>query len=210
MISHSKNFILVHVPRTGGTLVEAGLSHYGIVLQGESNFDSVYFKHAYARDIKRMMGDTYESYFKFSFVRNPWDWVVSNYAWNRGLHRCYIIGTPYEFDGRTPGRVPDWAKDMSFERWLPWWLEGFRPSQLALLTDATGSLLVDEVYRFESIDQAVGSICRCLNVEFVPLRVDTRGERTSADYRDYYTEETRRLVAEHFRTEIERFRYSFG
>jgi len=32
----------------------------------------------------------------------------------------------------------------------------------------------------------------------------------SADYRDYYTEKTRRLVAEHFREEIERFGYSFG
>jgi len=69
---------------------------------------------------------------------------------------------------------------------------------------------VDEVYRFESIDQAVASICRRLNVEFVSPRVDTRGGRMSADYRDYYTEETRRLVAEHFREEIERFRYSFG
>ena len=39
---------------------------------------------------------------------------------------------------------------------------------------------------------------------------EARGERTSADYRDYYAEETRRLVAEHFREEIERFRYSFG
>jgi hypothetical protein len=172
-----------------------------------ANFDSVYFKHACARDIKRMMGDTYESYFKFSLVRNPWDWVVSNYARNRRLHHCYVIGTPYGFDSRTPGRVPDCAKGMSFERW---WLERFRPSKIALLTDATGSLLVDGVYRFESIDQAVGSIRRRLNVEFVPPRVDTRGERTSADYRDYYTEETRRLVAEHFREEIERFRYSFG
>jgi Sulfotransferase family len=208
MISHSKKFILVHIPRTGGTLVEAGLSEYGIVLQGESNYHSLYFKHASARDIQRMMGDAYASYFKFSFVRNPWDWVVSNYAYNRGLHRCYVVGTEYEVSGRTPGRIPDWAKDLSFERWLPWWLEGFNPSQLALLTDAAGRLLVDDVYRFEAIHHRIDAICRRLDLEFLPRDVDSRGRRKSVEYRDYCTEKTRRMVAEHFSEEIRLFHYS--
>jgi hypothetical protein len=44
----SKDFILIHVPRTAGALLEAGSSHCGIVLQRASNFDRVHFKHAYA------------------------------------------------------------------------------------------------------------------------------------------------------------------
>jgi len=209
MISHTKRFILVHIPRTGGTVVEAGLSHLGIMLQGEQNYDSLYFKHASARAIKRMMGDAYGDYFKFSIVRNPWDWVVSNYAYNRGLHQCYVAGTRYEAM-RTPGRVPDWARDMSFEQWLRWWLDEFHPTQLALLADEAGNLLVDEVYRFETIRQDLDRICRRLNVEFVERPVDTRSKRKSADYRDYYTDETQRQVAAHFLKDIELFRYSFG
>lgn len=209
MISHTKRFILVHIPRTGGTLVEAGLGHHGIMLQGEQNYDSLYFKHATARDIKRMMGDAWEGYFKFSIVRNPWDWVVSNYAYNRGLHQCYVSGTRYEAM-RTPGKVPGWASEMSFESWLRWWLEEFNPSQHALLADGAGKLLVDEVYRFENIQQDIGAICRRLDIEFVPRPVDTRGKRKSADYRDYYTDETREQVAQHFRKDAELFGYTFG
>ena len=209
MISHSKKFILVHVPRTGGTLLEAGLSDHGIMLQGEPNYGSVYFKHATARDIRRMMGESWKDYFKFSIVRNPWDWVVSNYAYNRGLHQCYVAGTRYEAM-RTPGRVPDWAREMSFENWLRWWLDEFNPSQHALLADEAGNLLMDEVYRFETIRQDAGRICRRLGVEFVERPVDTRGKRTNADYRDDYTDDTRRQVADHFARDIELFGYSFG
>src|SRR6185369_14186637 len=144
MISHTRKFIMIHVPRTGGTIVEMGLGHHGIWLQGERNYGSLYFKHAFAKDVKRMMGELYDGYFKFTVVRNPWDWVVSNYAYNRGLHHCYVMGTRYEAE-RTPGRIPDWAKDMTFDDWLPWWLDAFNPSQLALFTDDAGGLLVDEV-----------------------------------------------------------------
>jgi hypothetical protein len=208
MISHAKKFILVHVPRTGGTLVEARLGHYGITLQGERNYASLYFKHALARDIRRMMGEEYERYFKFSVVRNPWDWVVSNYAYNRGLHQCYVGGTRYERE-RTPGRIPDWAKDMRFEDWLRWWLEEFKPSQLALLSDAAGGLLVDEVCRFETLREDLKRICRRLELQPVAREADTRSPQRDADYRNYYNEHSRQWVARHFAPEVERYGYSF-
>lgn len=209
MISHSKRFIFVHVPRTGGTLIEAGLRDHGIVLQGKANYDSLYFKHAPARAIKRLMGAAYDDYFKFGLVRNPWDWVVSNFAYNRGMHHCYVAGTPHEAL-RTPGRMPGWAKDMPFEPWLRWWLDELKPGQLALMEDEAGKLLVDEVYRFESIQQDRERLCQRLDVEFVPRAVDTRARTKRGDYREYYTPETRERVAHHFRREIEAFGYTFG
>jgi hypothetical protein len=98
---------------------------------------------------------------------------------------------------------------MSFERWLPTVAGTIQAEQDRLAHRRDRSLLVDGVYRFEHRpSRRFDPPAR--EREFVPPRVDARGERTSADYRDYYTEETRRLVAEHFREEIERFRYSFG
>lgn len=208
MISHSKRFIFVHVPRTGGTLIEAGLRDHGIVLQGKDNYESVYFKHASARAIKRLMGAAYDEYFKFGLVRNPWDWVVSNFAYNRGMHHCYVAGTPHEAL-RTPGRMPDWAKDMPFERWLRWWLDELRPGQLELMEDEAGKLLVDEVYRFENMHEDRERLCRRLGVEFVPRAVNTRARSKRGDYRGYFTAETREWVARHFRKEIETFAYTF-
>jgi hypothetical protein len=208
MISHSKRFIFVHVPRTGGTLIEAGLRDHGTVVQGKGNYDSLYFKHAAAREIKRKMGAAYDDYFKFGLVRNPWDWVVSNFAFNRGMHYCYVAGTPHEAL-RTPGKMPGWAKEMPFEPWLRWWLDELKPGQLALMEDEAGKLLVDEVYRFENIQQDRERLCRRLDVEFVPRPVNTRARDKRGDYREYYTAESREWVARHFRKEIEAFGYAF-
>jgi hypothetical protein len=67
-----------------------------------------------------------------------------------------------------------------------------------------------EVYRFERIDEGVGSICRRLNVELGSRAVDTWGQRTSTCDCDYRTKESRCRVADHFRGEIEQFDHSFG
>jgi hypothetical protein len=209
MISHSHRFILVHVPRTGGTLVEAWLGRYGIALQGERNYDSLYFKHAHAADMRRMMGEEFERYFRFAVVRNPWDWTVSNYAYNRGLHRCYTKGTRYD-GARTPGRVPDWARDQRFADWLPWWLEELRPSQAALFSDEAGALLVDEVCRFETLREDVARISARLGLEPALQRAaDTRSPGRAADYRTYYDAAARERVARHFAAEIARWGYAF-
>jgi len=208
MIGHARKFVFVHVPRTGGTLVEAALSHCGVALQGKRQYGSPYFKHAYARDIKRALGDVFGEYYKFSMVRNPWDWVVSNYTYNRGLHHCYVAGTRFE-EKRTPGRIPEWARDMSFEYWLRWWLDEFNPSQLVLLTDDTGALLIDEIYRFETLGADLKRICERLNCEPGARVADTRSRERGADYRAYFDDRTRRWVADHFERDRELGGYTF-
>lgn len=208
MISNTKRFIMVHIPRTGGTQVEAWLGHYGITLKGEHNRHSMYFKHAFARDIRRMMGTLYEEYFKFSVVRNPWDWVVSNYMFNRGLHLCYVSGTRYEIL-RTPGQIPPWAKDMTFDHWLRWWLDEFQPTQVGMLLDDVGRPLMNEVYKFESLRDDIQRLCTRLGLQIVERPADTRSHGRDPDYRSYYSERSRQWVAEHFRREVEQYGYAF-
>lgn len=43
-------------------------------------------RHDYALDIVEQLGpNRFESYFKFAFVRNSWDWLVSLYFFLRNL-----------------------------------------------------------------------------------------------------------------------------
>ena len=128
MISHTNKFIFIHIPKTGGTSVEAALADYGKLLQGPGNFHSIYFKHIPATRLQAMMGDEYENYFKFSIVRNPWDWLVSMYEFCRGFCYPFIYDTPYSL------RVPDEFRDMPFDEWIHWFHRTFRMQQCEIIT----------------------------------------------------------------------------
>ena len=201
MISHSKKFIFVHIPKTAGTSIMSVFGRHAITLQGHRNFDSLYFQHAYARDIARWMGDEFQRYFRF--VRDPWDWVASNYAFNRGLHRPYTRGTEYDI---SPS-VPEWAAEWSFDTWLPWWLSTFQPSQRALLLDEQGQSLVQTIIRFEDLGKEFPSLCRCCGLWPRRLpRVNRTANRQKKAH--YYSAESYQLVAEHFAEDIRLFGYT--
>ena len=34
--------------------------------------------------------DAFSRAFKFGIVRNPWDWAMSNYLFNSGVHMPYV------------------------------------------------------------------------------------------------------------------------
>ena len=204
MISHEHRFIFVHIAKTGGTSIEHGLEPYGKLLQGPENFESIYYKHAIASDLRRMLGPPeYETYFTFSFVRNPWDWIASNYAFNRGLARPFIIGTDYSISGK----VPVWGEAMTFDTWLPWWIEEFSPSQASVLTDEDGRLLVDFVGHFEQLEDDFRRVCARLGLPAAPLP-HLKATRNKKPYRQYYDATTEQLVLDHFKLDFELFGYS--
>lgn len=202
MISHRKRFIFVHIPKSGGTSVTWALRKFGIWQHNADQFESIYYKHAKASDLKRMLNSEFDHYFKFTVVRNPWDWAVSNYAFNRGLHGVFLRHTDL---AETP-KIPGWAADWGFKKWLRWWIDTCSPQQSTLLTDASGRLLVDKVIRFEELAAEFPRLC--LRLRIFPRRLphlyknEARGR-----YTDYYDDETSGWIAQHFATDVRNFGY---
>ncbi len=202
MISHDKSFIFIHIPKTGGTSIEQSLRPYGKVLQGLANRRSIYYKHATVVSLRRSLGPSaYDSCFRFSFVRNPWDWIVSQYSFNRGFSPPFVFDSPHPLWGR----VPPEFEDLSFAEWLPWWVETFGPSQTQMLLDENGEVSLDFIGRFERLKEDLHLLCDRLDLRPEPLPHLKASQHRA--FQEYYDTSTKRLVGEKFRADFELLGY---
>ncbi len=78
--------------------------------------------------------------------------------------------------------------------------------QIDWLCDSDGKLLVDFVGKVENLDEDFTYICRKIGID---RRLEHRNKSERGDYRDYYDDETRQIVADVFARSIEAFGYKF-
>ena len=150
-------------------------------------------KHTTAGQMQRMYPiGLFQEYYKFAFVRNPWDLMVSYYHYlqsRSGHHRSAKV--------QSLG---------SFEEYLAYEIKRDKISQTRFLTDPNGELLVDYVGCFESLAEHFNVICSELNID---TELEHRNSSRHRGYQSYYDATTRQMVAEHWRQDIEQFGYSF-
>lgn len=156
--------------------------------------------------------EQFSAYFKFSFVRNPWARLLSEY-----LYRNYLHHRSFKHFVLEKQPKPGW--DDKYRHVMP---------QFDMLHDAHGHLLVDYVGRFESLQVHFDHICTQLGIHDSKLphrnssgkgsRVRKRrirnmllrnGENIKTSLGDFYDSETREAVAQMYRKDIEAFGYQF-
>ena len=69
-------------------------------------------------------------------------------------------------------------------------------------------ILVDKVYRFEEMDEAIADLGQKLSIQIENKHVNKTSSREK-DYRKYYTKESAKIVADVYREDIEMFGYEF-
>jgi len=162
--------------------------------------------------VNRDVVATNPGFFKFGFVRNPWDYVFSLFL-DKEVGSGMLGQTDPE-ETRRRLRTPE-----NFRRFVeagacrrPTHLKMFfKQTQRSYLTDANGTLAVDHVARFERHDEEVKYLCDRLDVapQQVKNEQQNRSNREGASYREFYDSSARDLVARHFSEDIEAFDYSF-
>jgi hypothetical protein len=199
IISTGKRFVFAAFNKTGSTSLEKILKPYNNRLLYQSlklrykwqlNGDRV-FKHVRPYHIKLLLGEEkWANYFSFAFVRNPWSRTVSLY--------CYHRKMPEEWHLTQKG----------FREWV---LAGgtgtVKRSMSDFIRDDEGNDILSYVGRFESLDDDFLYICEKINVQ--PAKLPHLNRATLGNYRDYYDDETRDLIQEWCRQDIETFGYEF-
>jgi chondroitin 4-sulfotransferase 11 len=181
-------FIFIHINKTAGTSLGKviGLPHKRhlpvtrlVHLVGEKRFNKAY---------------------KFSVVRNPWDRAVSHYK--------YLARKKYYNVDPEKVSFKEWLIATYGDRKDPFYL--YNPimfaDQITWLTDANGNLRVDNIIRFENLEEEFKDVADVIGVSSELPRLNATEK---IHYSSFYDEETMEIVQRHSRRDIETFGYSF-
>lgn len=231
-ISHRYKFVFFSNPKTGSESVRLMLDPYSDIhcrRPSECNPDFPFYDHmrpVELRDVFAERGWEFGSYFKFTFVRNPWARLVSVYAaiLDRGL-AGRIRDAGNVLSRWTRGR--DMAPEVDgFRRWVRT-VEtsgrggGGKPhhrfrqkgtwSSAAFVGDGQGHELVDEFIRLEDAADRLPELALQLGLpDADQVRLPHVNVHRHPKYVSYYDDATALHVAQLYADDIARFGYRFG
>jgi hypothetical protein len=213
IISRGRRFILVHIPKTGGTALT-------LALEGRARADDILigdtpkararrgrlrglraagrlWKHATLADIDGLVtGAEVADFFTLTLVRNPWDRAVSYYHWLRAqsfAHPAVGLARTHDF----AGFMAHPQTQASFRLW-PYG---------AYMRDAGGVERCRLYARSEALEADLAPFWAHLGFRLTVPRVNESDR--PRDWRPLYDDATAALLADLCAEDIARFGYSF-
>lgn len=190
---HFYNCIFVHIPKTAGVSIS------------KSIFGNLAGGHKTIQIYQNLFGPYFDKYFKFAFVRNPWDRLYSAYTFLK--------------DGGFNEKDRKWSEAnlshfQDFEDFVINWLSKENSykkahfiSQHHFITNDKGKIAVDFLGRFENLIQDVEIICNKIGVKNT-LAHNNQSKR-AANYQEMYTPEMIAIVEKVYQKDISTFGYAF-
>lgn len=201
MIDDHRRLIFVHIQKTGGDAITAALGD-------ASNRPE---KHRSASELIDVYGrERWATYFKFAFVRNPWDRLVSWWSMIDAHRAAFEQGAPLNsFQRFVLSRARTFDEflhncdeemlDHDGTKWI------YR-NQVDYLNGEQG-LLVDFVGRFERLNEDFDiAMARSHGARIALPHLNKSHHR---HYSSYYSDETEQMVAERYQRDIDMFSYRF-
>lgn len=201
MLSLSKKFLFLHVPKTAGNSIQRFLKDYSEdnlvrtapYQDGVNRFEVrssliKITKHSRLIEYQSQLDeDLYKSLFKFACVRNPWDRCVSHFfsphrgdvVWDESAFEAYIVNHVHAIQHyvQLPGSDSDLGN-------------------------------IDAYVRFEHLEEDFNRVCRKIGLSICELPRVNFSRR--APYREYFQNDRLvELVAQKFKIEINEFGYQF-
>jgi choline-sulfatase len=149
-----------------------------------------------------VLAEDYQDFFSFSFVRNPFDRLVSGYR-----NKIFDKPAKKEF-GSIPTNITFAEFVVEVVKRPDCLINGHFQSQVSKLY-RHGELMADYLGRFENLAEDWLTIANRFEFDSqLPHKMKSSGRRGAhKDYRAYYTEELVNLVYNRFRADVETFGY---
>jgi hypothetical protein len=203
-ISHKHNFVFIHVPKTAGSSIHVALKDF-YELKGVQRADPPPpIHHMGAKDLLNEYPEC-EGYFKFAFVRNPYERLLSGYSEftqkvsGAESHRANYPLDIFKYKDFSHFCVAlessEWIKDVHF-----------RP-QHELLYDGD-ECLVNFIGRYENLQNDLSHICKTVGIHGIDLASSPKHRETRhAHWTAHYLPRTKRAIKECYARDFELFGY---
>jgi len=194
------NFIFIHIPKTGGTSIEKALdTNARPEKDASSDLGNTYSEHKHWKtsDYETNCPELFDFYFKFMFIRNPWDRLVSRYEWQKFV----MPESHINFKTITQRTFKEFIKQRAsaiFDKWC----------YCDLVCDKNGKRVVDFVGRFENLQKDFNIVCD--KIGHPRQQLNNTNHLKRKNYTEYYDNETLEIVTQVFQRDIEYFGYKFG
>ena len=198
IVSDKYKFIFLGCPKTGSTSIKVALLGNGEKMFYPTRFGAAQ-DHIKAVEFRKAIDPgKWNSYFKFSFVRNPWDRRVSLFFHHLGKEAREYKDTKNHFFRRyIVNRIPWFGYHYAYEN--------------------TNKQIVDFIGRFENLQEEFDKICDTVGMKRIPLTKQRfQKGKNVYHYREYYkyrngsyNEELIGLVKNDSAVDINLFNYKF-
>ena len=189
-ISHQLKMIFIHVHRTGGTALT------DVLRQNLGGDFDILTQHSNVKTLVPGFLEKYEGYYTFGFTRNPWSRILS---WYSLIHLNDQKSLAEE--RKRLEEFIEWDAAADFTT------QFFHYNSLDYFSNKKGELKVDKIFQYENFESEVGILFNQLNLPLTEVPI--RNETYSKNYREYYTDKSRSLIAQKCKKDIQYFRYSF-
>ena len=210
-ISHKHKFVFIAVTKTASSSIRSAI--YNFVDLRPTDFGEDVTPHIKSVDLKKKFiekGWDWDEYFKFAFVRNPWDRIVSQFKYKHGYIETHIVDQLKKGDGKYNFK----HNLLNFRGFLDHLVmtnnekKNLYLKQVDWIFDKNKKNMVDFVGRFENLQEDFNIVCDKIGIPHRQLPHQNKTKHKH--YTEYYNDETREIVAKKYAKDIEYFNYKFG
>ena len=206
--------IHVHIPKTGGKSIATSLQQYFKEMK-HPHIDA----HSTVLEYKNFLeskdnktSDSFQNFLSFSVIRNPYDHMVSVFHYGKLKNNSNInkYNTFYEFVNGLHNDLKETNEEYlffggKFKNNIP----RIDASQSAFITDENNNLLIDEVIRFENLNENIKPLFKKLDIKINNFPHLGKVKRESESYNQYYNHTSKDIVEYYYKRDFDNFNYKF-
>tara|TARA_B100000767_G_C19654905_1_gene488422 strand:- start:251 stop:892 length:642 start_codon:yes stop_codon:yes gene_type:complete len=210
VISKKNKLIFFHLPKNAGTSISDLLLRnenyyyswviFSKILKRFTKKDNFFFdnfqnkihllrSHESVKSIEEKISpNIFNNYFKFAIVRNPYSRFVSRYNYTKLISNI---------------------NHLQFSEFVKHYIEldMITDKQYQFLLNKNGKIGVDKVFKLENINKDINEITSKININ--PIKFYRMNTSTYDDYKQYYDADTKKIVENFCKEDLDFFNYDF-